>query len=46
MEYIFYSNGEKRKIYMEIDFVIRIEIFRSGNGIDEILEVYDFKNVS
>lgn len=46
MEHTFYSNGEKKKIYMEIDPVTRTEIFRSGNGTDETLEVHDFKNVS
>ncbi|MBZ3869579.1 Tenomodulin [Sciurus carolinensis] len=44
MEHTFYSNGEKRKIYMEIDPMTRTEIFRSGNGTDETLEVHDFKN--
>ncbi|PNI28726.1 tenomodulin [Pongo pygmaeus] len=44
MEHTFYSNGEKKKIYMEIDPVTRTEIFRSGNGTDETLEVHDFKN--
>lgn len=46
MEHTFYSNGEKKKIYMEIDPLTRTEIFRSGNGTDETLEVHDFKNVS
>lgn len=46
MEHTFYSNGEKKKIYMEIDPVTRTEIFRSGNGTDETLEIHDFKNVS
>jgi hypothetical protein len=46
MEHTFYSNGEKKKIYMEIDPMTRTEIFRSGNGTDETLEVHDFKNVS
>jgi hypothetical protein len=46
MEHTFYSNGEKKKIYMEIDPITRTEIFRSGNGTDETLEVHDFKNVS
>ncbi len=31
---------------MEIDPGQRIEIFRMGNGSEEILEVHDFKNVS
>ncbi|XP_032737680.1 tenomodulin isoform X2 [Lontra canadensis] len=44
MEHTFYSNGEKKKIYMEIDPVTRTEIFRSGNGTDETLEIHDFKN--
>ncbi|XP_043314537.1 tenomodulin isoform X2 [Cervus elaphus] len=44
MEHTFYSNGEKKKIYMEIDPITRTEIFRSGNGTDETLEVHDFKN--
>lgn len=46
MEHTFYSNGEKKKISMEIDPITRTEIFRSGNGTDETLEVHDFKNVS
>ncbi|MXQ97934.1 hypothetical protein E5288_WYG017848 [Bos mutus] len=44
MEHTFYSNGEKKKIYMEIDPITKTEIFRSGNGTDETLEVHDFKN--
>lgn len=46
MEHTFFSNGEKKKIVMEIDPLARTETFRSGNGSEEILEIHDFKNVS
>ncbi|XP_001513037.2 tenomodulin [Ornithorhynchus anatinus] len=44
MEHTFFSNGEQNKIRMEIDPLTRTEIFRSGNGSKEILEIHDFKN--
>ncbi|NXR56963.1 TNMD protein, partial [Hippolais icterina] len=44
MEHTFFSNGEKRKIVMEIDPLARTETFSSGNGSEEILEIHDFKN--
>ena len=31
---------------LEIDPAQRIEIFRVGNGSEEVLEIHDFKNVS
>lgn len=46
MEHTFFSNGEKKKIAMEIDPLARTETFSSGNGSEEILEIHDFKNVS
>lgn len=46
MEHTFFSNGEKKKIVMEIDPLARTETFSSGNGSEEILEIHDFKNVS
>ncbi|XP_072481992.1 tenomodulin isoform X2 [Notamacropus eugenii] len=44
VEHTFFSNGEKKKILMEIDPITKTEIFRSGNGSDETLEIHDFKN--
>uniref|UniRef100_A0A8C3V1G7 Tenomodulin n=1 Tax=Catharus ustulatus TaxID=91951 RepID=A0A8C3V1G7_CATUS len=44
MEHTFFSNGEKKKIVMEIDPLARTETFSSGNGSEEILEIHDFKN--
>ncbi|XP_063279533.1 tenomodulin [Prinia subflava] len=44
MEHTFFSNGEKKKIVMEIDPLSRTETFSSGNGSEEILEIHDFKN--
>lgn len=39
-------DGVETDSMMEIDPGQRIEIFRMGNGSEEILEVHDFKNVS
>lgn len=39
-------DGVERDGMMEIDPGQRIEIFRMGNGSEEVLEVHDFKNVS
>lgn len=38
-------DGLERDGVMEIDPGQRIEIFRMGNGSEEVLEVHDFKNV-
>lgn len=39
-------DGVETDSMMEIDPGRRIEIFRMGNGSNEVLEVHDFKNVS
>lgn len=39
-------DGVETDSMMEIDPSQRIEIFRMGNGSEEVLEVHDFKNVS
>lgn len=39
-------DGVETDSVMEIDPVRRVEIFRMGNGSNEVLEVHDFKNVS
>lgn len=39
-------DGVETESVMEIDPARRIEIFRMGNGSNEVLEVHDFKNVS
>lgn len=39
-------DGVETDSVMEIDPGRRIEIFRMGNGSNEVLEVHDFKNVS
>lgn len=39
-------DGEETEGMLEIDPGQRIEIFRMGNGSEEVLEVHDFKNVS
>jgi len=39
-------DGLETDSLMEIDPDERIEIFRMGNGSQEVLEVHDFKNVS
>lgn len=39
-------DGVETDSMMEIDPGRRIEIFRMGNGSEEVLEVHDFKNVS
>ncbi|KAH0631027.1 hypothetical protein JD844_004494 [Phrynosoma platyrhinos] len=44
MEHTFFSNGEKQKIFMKIDSLARTEIFQSGKGSEEVLEIHDFKN--
>lgn len=38
-------DGMETESMMEIHPAQRIEIFRMGNGTDEVLEVHDFKNV-
>lgn len=38
-------DGIETEGMMEIHPTERIEIFRMGNGTDEVLEVHDFKNV-
>lgn len=39
-------DGVETDSMMEIDPGQRTEIFRMGNGSEEVLEVHDFKNVS
>lgn len=39
-------DGVETDSIMEIDPARHIEIFRMGNGSQEVLEVHDFKNVS
>ena len=39
-------DGVETESVMEIDPGQRIEIFRMGNGSEEVLEVHDFKHVS
>lgn len=39
-------DGVETDSMMEIDPGQRVEIFRMGNGSEEVLEVHDFKNVS
>lgn len=39
-------DGVETDSVMEIDPGQRVEIFRMGNGSQEVLEVHDFKNVS
>lgn len=43
-EYKAVLDGMETESVMEIDPAHRIEIFRMGNGDDEVLEVHDFKN--
>lgn len=38
-------DGMETESMMEIYPAQRIEMFRMGNGTDEVLEVHDFKNV-
>lgn len=45
-EYKAVVDGVETDSTMEIDPVHRAEIFKMGNGSEEILEVHDFKNVS
>lgn len=45
-EYKAVVDGVETDSTMEIDPVHRVEIFKMGNGSEEILEVHDFKNVS
>ncbi|XP_054853003.1 tenomodulin [Eublepharis macularius] len=44
MEHTFFSQGEMQKILMKIDPVSETEIFQSGKGNEEVLEIHDFKN--
>ncbi|XP_053129553.1 tenomodulin [Hemicordylus capensis] len=44
MEHTFFSHGKNQKILMKIDPLTRTEIFQSGKGNEEILEIHDFKN--
>ncbi|XP_077164730.1 tenomodulin [Paroedura picta] len=44
MEHTFLSQGEMQKILMKIDPVRRTEIFQTGKGSEEVLEIHDFKN--
>ncbi|XP_028571332.2 tenomodulin [Podarcis muralis] len=44
MEHTFFSEGEKQKILMKIDPLTRTEIFQTGKGNKEVLEIHDFKN--
>lgn len=45
-EYKAVVDGVETDSTMEIDPVHHVEIFKMGNGSEEILEVHDFKNVS
>lgn len=46
LQYKVLIDGEERDSLMEIDSANRIEVFRTGNGSEEVLEIHDFKNVS
>lgn len=39
-------DGIETESMLEIDPGQRVEIFRIGNGNEEVIEVHDFKNVS
>lgn len=39
-------DGVEMDSVMEIDPIRLMEMFKVGNGSDEVLEVHDFKNVS
>nr|XP_057932219.1 tenomodulin isoform X2 [Doryrhamphus excisus] len=43
-EYTAVLDGVERESLMEIDPIRQVEIFRIGNGSEEVLEVHDFKN--
>ncbi|KAJ7310519.1 hypothetical protein JRQ81_007441 [Phrynocephalus forsythii] len=44
LERTFFTNGEKQKIFLKIDSLARTEIFHTGEGSKEVLEIHDFKN--
>ncbi|XP_044283423.1 tenomodulin [Varanus komodoensis] len=44
MEHTFFNNGKKQKMLMKIDSLSRTEIFQTGEGSEEVLEIHDFKN--
>ncbi|XP_015207016.1 tenomodulin [Lepisosteus oculatus] len=44
LQYRVLLDGVEVDSLMEIDPANRLEIFRTGNGTDEVLEVHDFKN--
>ncbi|XP_041111797.1 tenomodulin isoform X2 [Polyodon spathula] len=44
LQYKVLIDGEERDSLMEIDSANRIEVFRTGNGSEEVLEIHDFKN--
>ncbi|XP_066571100.1 tenomodulin [Amia ocellicauda] len=44
MQYKVMLDGVETESLMEIDPGHRIEIFRTGNGTEEVLEIHDFKN--
>ncbi|XP_060612367.2 tenomodulin [Anolis sagrei] len=44
MEHTFFSNGERQQIFMKIDPLAGTEIFQTGKGSEEVLEIHDFKN--
>uniref|UniRef100_A0A6J0UAW2 Tenomodulin n=1 Tax=Pogona vitticeps TaxID=103695 RepID=A0A6J0UAW2_9SAUR len=44
LEHTFFGNGEKQKIFMKIDSLARTEVFHTGEGSKEVLEIHDFKN--
>ncbi|KAL8180932.1 UNVERIFIED_CONTAM: hypothetical protein K2H54_042665 [Gekko kuhli] len=44
MEHTFVGQEEMQKILMKIDPVSRTEIFQTGKGSEEVLEIHDFKN--
>ncbi|MGH0179602.1 UNVERIFIED_CONTAM: hypothetical protein FKN15_001866 [Acipenser sinensis] len=44
LQYKVLIDGEERDSLMEIDSANRIEVFRTGNGSEELLEIHDFKN--
>lgn len=46
LQYKVVLDGAETESVMEIDPTQRIEIFRMGNGSEEVLEIHDFKNVS
>ncbi|KAG5843598.1 tenomodulin [Anguilla anguilla] len=44
LQYKVVLDGAETESMMEIDPAHRIEIFRMGNGSEEVLEIHDFKN--